>query len=375
MLRTYIAQRKDESAKHEVAPAEEESWKPEQDVDQRNTPPAKIWNTIGQIPFGGSDGVDGSDKPTVQRVQAQNRTRVAIPQNSLISRRIIQRTVKEAIAYYNAHKTAGPNANKEGDVDLSNLPPGKRSWYTRLKNRPAGHIPPKAGGAKRKVGSATGGTYRLKNPQQIRVNYTSTKARFVRSERKARHSPGKYSGLNYATAKVNLVNKANKKDKATRYITRSSADASTHSEGAIMGALRELNKTNDTTVEWVYTEREACGPDNQNCRGDNKLGDTSLFGKNVPIYYSVDWPDSKDVANAKDARKEGTNLLKRVDTQVGKSGGIHPYGNAPDVRFHPTEDMQVEDAGVVTSDDESGDESDVLSGGFEGARKGYKELP
>lgn len=288
-----------------------------------------------------------------------------VVQQKRASGQVVQRTVNEAIDYYNKNKSGGMKATKESEVDLNRLTKGQKSYYTRLRNQ--GVV------KSRKVGSATGKKYRLDEPRQIRVRYSSSKARFSRSERKARHVKGKYSGYNYATVKVHLTRKVDNAT-STVYITRSSSDATTHSEGAIILALRELMRTNQIDIQWVYTEREACGPDNHNCRGEKKLGDQLLFGKNVPIYYSIDWPDSKEKGGtATKSRKDGTKVLKRLDTQVGNSNSIHIYNNQV-TPFHATEEMQLEDNGEVTSDDESEDETDVLGVEFGGARRDYREL-
>lgn len=276
----------------------------------------------------------------------------------------IQLKLEDALKYYN--KITGENAKLKKDVDLAKLSIGQRRYFTRLENQ--------VGLKSRKIGSSTGKTYRLDKPRQIRVRYGSTKARFARSERQERHEKGKYSGYNYATAKVTLTHKVNGKT-MTVYITRGSQDGTTHSEGAIKDVIKLLQAQHVISVDWVYTEREACGPDNQNCRGANKLSDTSIFGQDVPIYYSVDWPDTAEKgAAAKDHRKKGTKLLKRIDTQVGKSTSIHDYQEKTDPAVHASEPFQEEDDGVVTSDDESSDESDILQGGYEGARKDYMEL-
>ncbi len=284
--------------------------------------------------------------------------------------KVIQCTLKDALHYY--QRVTGDKVTRKQDVDKSKLSKGQKAHFTRLENQGASS----AGAVGvRKVGSSSGaGRYRLKSPQQIRVRYGSTKARFVRSERKSRHVKGKYSGYNYATAKVILTNKTNG-NKKTIYITRGSQDGSTHSEGAIKDVIKMLQRIHVVSVDWVYTEREACGPDNQNCRGKHKLGDHGIFGANVTTYYSVDWPDSAEKGTAaKDARKQGTNLLKRMDTQVGKATGIHHYANQTSSSVHASESYQEEDAGMQTSDDESSDESDILHGGYEGARRSYKEL-
>ncbi|MFZ6721614.1 eCIS core domain-containing protein [Undibacterium sp. Ji49W] len=285
---------------------------------------------------------------------------------------VAQLTLKEALIYYNRENTGGITATQESEVDLQYLTPGRKGHYTKLKNKPG---PVTSGVKKRKVGSANGpGGYRLQSPRQIRVRYGSSKARFVRSERKARHVKSKYSGYNYATAKVVLTNRLTN-NKTTVYITRSSKDATSHSEGAIINVIKYLLKNNSALVKWVYTEREACGKDNHNCRGDKKLGDGSLFDSDIPIYYSVDWPDSvEEGSNAKKVRKEGTNLLKRIDTQVGKSTAIHNYDNEIIPTVDSKKAVQIEDDNVDTSDDESDDERDVLQGGYEKARKDYKEI-
>ncbi|MCT7986691.1 DUF4157 domain-containing protein [Laspinema sp. A4] len=276
----------------------------------------------------------------------------------------IQRTIKDAIDYYN--KTTGESAKTELEVDKSKLTPGQKGHYTRQKNRPPTvGVPLKK---TRKVGSSNGiGKYRLKDPQQMRVRFGSTKARFARSLRKERKQPGKQSGYNYATAKVVVTHTGGATE--TVYVTRSSADGTRHSEGAVLEALKALSKTYKIETEWIYTEREACGKDNANCRG-SKLCQGPLIPGDLPIYYSIDWPDSAEHGDkAKEYRKQGTNAIKRLDTQVGKKTDIHQY---PLKKLGNVE-VQSEDQGAETSDDESEDEKDVFQG-YDGAKSDYMEL-
>ena len=274
---------------------------------------------------------------------------------------VIQRTIDDALEYYN-NKT-GKNAKKESQVDFSLLKTGEKGHFTKLKNKKA---------AGRKVGSRNGvGKYRIKVPRsQMRVRVKSTKGRFSRSERRRDARSGKYSGLNYATAKLRLTDRT-AGSSLIRYLTGKSQMGKAHSERDVQEKIRLLNKQYAVDTEWLYTEREACGPDNHNCRGDKTLGDTSIFSATMPTYYSVDWPDSRDgVSDAKASRHEGTNLIKRLDTQVRNDNNVHDY---------PTEmrcgvELQMEDDGAETSDDESEDEMDILRGGYGGARRNYKEM-
>jgi len=74
VLRIHVSQRKSAAAEPEVASMKEESWAPVQDTDESIQRAAQFGMPIGQIPFGGSDGVGGFDKPAMQRARAQNRT-------------------------------------------------------------------------------------------------------------------------------------------------------------------------------------------------------------------------------------------------------------------------------------------------------------
>ena len=90
--------------------------------------------------------------------------------------------------------------------------------------------------------------------------------------------------------------------------SESGVGAARHSERVCYDELTQREGAMPPVIEFVYTERFPCGPDNQNC--------LAFLNRTMPdntvVFWSFDWPDSTDInifdhPNTGDKRGRGSD--------------------------------------------------------------------